>query len=214
MKKLVMTAAVLACAASVVTAQTVTSANMVGYTKVQAIGGQLTLVSLNFAEQDVPVVNLIGDQLPSGSVLFVWDKTTQAYTGYTKAARGGWPVGSSISSGEAFWIQASGAATNQVILAGEVLLAATNTVALPLGLTATGYYYPVETLWTDTDLSVQLPSGSVLFKWDGSQYDGYTKAARGGWSTATGVTVGPNEGFWVSTPSAINWSEVRPFNVD
>jgi len=57
MKKLVMTVAVLACAASVVSAQTVTSANMVGYAKVNAVGGELTLVALNFE----PSTNLVSE---------------------------------------------------------------------------------------------------------------------------------------------------------
>ena len=212
MKKLVMTVAVLACVATMVSAQTVTSANMVGYTKVSAVGGELALVALNFGDDEsMLVTELIGDQLPSGSALYVWNKSSQAYDTINKAARGGWPASAAITSGQGFWIQAAGLASNEVILSGEVLLSETNSVVLPVGLTATGYYYPVETPWLDTGLSEALPTGSALYLWNGTGYDIHNKAARGGWSTAGSAVVGPAQGFWVESPTSVNWDEERPF---
>lgn len=214
MKKLVMTAAVLATAASVVTAQTVTSANMVGYTKVNAIKGQLTLVALNFEPSTNLVALLIGDQLPTGSFLHIWKKDTGAYLSVTKATRGGWGTTATINMGDAFWIQVPATAplvTNTVILSGEVLQAATNTLAIGGPIDATGYYYPVDTLWGDTDLSVQLPNGSFLHVWNGTGYDSYTKATRGGWGAGATVNIGAAQGFWVQSAAPLNWSESRPF---
>ena len=214
MKKLVMTVAVLACAASVVTAQTVTSANMVGYAKVEAVGGQLTLAALNFEPSTNLVSAIIGDQLPATSVLHIWDKASGSYNSVSKAARGGWPAGATIDLGQAFWIQApAGSGTNEIILSGEVLLDATNSTSIASGIDATGYYYPVDTLWVDTDLANALPATSVLHIWDEATqgYESHSKAARGGWTDAGSVMIGPTTGFWVQTASGLSWDEERPF---
>lgn len=208
MKKLVMTAAVLACAASVVTAQTVTSANMVGYAKVTAVGGQLTLVALNFETGGLTVNELFGS-LPTGSVINLWDKGANAYVTSNKG-RAGFSPNPVVTLGSALWVKAAGTATNQIILSGEVLLSETNTVAVT-GLDASGYFYPVETLWGDTDLAVQAPAGSVLNVWNGVGYSTYNKG-RAGWSG--NPAIGVAQGFWLSVPSSITWKEIRPFDID
>ncbi|MCF7817689.1 MAG: hypothetical protein K9M54_07390 [Kiritimatiellales bacterium] len=207
MKKLVVTAAMLACAASMASAQTVTSANMVGYAKVNAIGGQLTLVALNFETGGLTLNDVFGT-LPSASAIHLWDKTGNTYITSTKG-RAGFSPNSVIGLGDAFWIQAAGTGTNEVILSGEVLLSATNVVSVATGLDATGYFYPVETLWQDTDLAAQLPSASAVHIWNGVGYSTYTKG-RAGWSG--NPTIGVGSGFWVQSPSSFTWSEVRPFN--
>ena len=72
MKKLVITAAVLACVASIVSAQTVTSANIVGYSKVDKPGGaELNIMGITFLSGDstlesvCPVAQFSGSYLSS-----------------------------------------------------------------------------------------------------------------------------------------------------
>jgi hypothetical protein len=224
MKKLVMTAAMLACAASVVTAQTVTSANIVGYTKISAVGGELTLVALNFEPATNLVTELIGEQLPFQSKLYVWDKASAGYRPYTKAGRsspGAWPATAYIDNGEAFFIEAGGVAgeTNEVILAGEVLLSETNSVVLASATEydATGFYYPVDIPFGNTALADALPWQSTLYLWNGGGYTPYTKAGRsapGVWSAAAQAEVLPAAGgFWIQSGDAnpVVWDEPRPF---
>ena len=208
MKKLVMTVAVLACAASIVSAQTVTSANMVGYAKVQAVGGELTLVALNFETGGLTVDEILGSQLPDLSVVNLWDKSTGAYVTCTKG-RAGFNPNPVVELGDAFWIKAAGTGTNEIILSGEVLQSDTNSVVVDAGLDASGYYYPVDTLWEDTDLATQAPDLSVLNVWNGTGYDTYTKG-RAGWGAA-GVTISVKDGFWLKVPSTFTWNEERPF---
>ena len=71
MKKLVMTAAVLACAASIASAQTVTSANIVGYGKVQAADG-LQIASMQFVSGSNTLDTIFGDQYPLGTQMLTY----------------------------------------------------------------------------------------------------------------------------------------------
>ena len=189
-----------------------TSANIVGYAKVTATGGELSLVALNFTPSSTAVSDLIGDQLPSGSTLHIWDKSSQSYTTINKSGRGGWGS-ANINLGDAFWIQASGSDSHEIILSGDVNTAAVNSSTIGAGIDATGLFFPVETTFGATDLASALPSGSTIHMWDDAtqSYSTYNKSGRGGWGTAADVVVGPSTGFWVQAVSAVSWDETRPF---
>ena len=205
MKKLLTTVAVLGCAA-VVTAQTVTSQNIVGYTKVTASAGALELVALNFDTGGLTVGELIGDQLPGSSVVHLWDKTSRTYITCNKG-RAGWDPNPVVNMGDALWLDA-GSGVNEVILSGEVLTADTNTVAMVTGVDALGFYYPVETLFSTTTLDDAAPGSSVLHVWNGASYDTFNKG-RAGWDGDP--TIGVADGFWLDTPSDFTWNQPRPF---
>ena len=207
MKKLALMVGIVACAA-VVSAQTVTSANIVGYAKVQAVGGHLTLVALNFDTGGLTLDDLFGN-LPSGSAVHLWDKSAGIYR-TSNLGRGGFSPNLVLQMGDACWIEAAGTGTNEIILSGDVLMDETNTVAVSAGIEGTGYFYPVATRWGDTDLAAQLPSGSRFHVWNGTGYDSYTKG-RGGWGTGDNATIDVAQGFWVEAAAGFTWSEVRPF---
>lgn len=205
MKKLLMVAVLVACVGIASAAE---SQNIVGYTKVNCPAGQLTLVSLNFETGGLTIDDLLGGQVPDLTVVNLWDKDANAYVTSTKG-RSGFSPDAVVNLGDALWIKAP--STTEVVLLGEVLTAGTNTVAVAAGLEATGYYYPVSTLWTDTDLSSQAPDLSVLNVWDGSAYQTFTKG-RSGWGTGSDtLVIDPAEGFWIKSPSAFTWDEERPF---
>jgi len=84
-----------------------TSDNIVGYAKVTATGGELSLVALNFTPSSTSVADLIGDQLPAGSTLHIWDKANGAYNSVNKSARGGWGAAANVVVGPTtgFWVQ-------------------------------------------------------------------------------------------------------------
>jgi hypothetical protein len=203
MKKLALVAAVVACA-SIVSAQTVTSQNIVGYTKVQGTAGALTLCALNFDTGGLTLNDLFAD-LNSGSYIHYWNKGTGSYQSALKG-RGGFSPNLVMNLGDAFWIEAAN--TTEITLPGEVLLAETNTVNVVVGVDATGFYYPVETLWSATALSADLSSGDYLHVWNGTGYNSYLKG-RGGWSGDP--TIGVAEGFWVESANALTSDQPRPF---
>ncbi len=191
-----------------------TSANIVGYAKVTATGGELSLVALNFTPSSALVSDVIGDQLPVASTIHIWDKSTQSYTTVNKAGRGGWGV-ASINLGDAFWIEApAGSGTHEIILSGDVNTSAINSSTIAAGIDATGLFFPVETTFGATDLADDLAIGSTIHLWDSAtqSYSTYNKAGRGGWGTAANVVVGPSTGFWVESAASVSWDETRPFS--
>ena len=190
-----------------------TSDNIVGYAKVTATGGQLSLVALNFTPSNAAISDIIGDQLPAGSTLHIWDKASGSYNTVNKAARGGWGTGT-INLGDAFWIEVPGTDTYEIILSGDVNTAAVNSSTISAGIDATGLFFPVETTFGSTDLSSSLAVGSTIHIWDSASqsYSTYNKAGRGGWGTGANVVVGPTTAFWVESASSISWDESRPFS--
>ncbi len=212
MKKVIVAVALVACAV-VVTAQTVTSANIVGYAKVDAVGGELSLVALNFDPGAAnTITELIGNDVPNGSTIFLWDMDAGTYEVSVLGSRGSWTPEIYLELGDAFWIQAFGTGTNELIFSGEVLID-DRAISLPAGLSMIGYGYPVLTSWQDTQLSSGLENGSILFVWDDAAqaYDTITKSTRGSWNA--NPVVGVMDGFWVdNVGSATNISETVPFN--
>jgi hypothetical protein len=162
------------------------------------------------------VDDVIGDQLPDDSIVYIWNAASNKYDIESKAARGGWtPNSYPIEPGAGIWLEVpSSAASNQydVYLMGEVPSETNWVVTVPSNLNCVGYTYPVATLWTNTELAKNLPTDSLIYLWDGTNYDIYSKAARGGWSTAADLVIEPGVGFWVDNRgSALDWDIVKPY---
>lgn len=211
MKKLIMTAAVVACA-SIVSAQVV-SDNIVGYTKVTAVGGELSLVSLNFNTGGALVGADLCANLPALSSVYVWDKVSQTYLATSKNTRGAWVGDVGVDIGDAFWIEAAGAGSTELVFAGEVLQ---DPALIPVsaGLTATGYFFPVAKDVTTTQIAADLPALSSIYVWDnGLQvYAAYSKNTRGAWAGSGNKVLDPKGGFWIENASgAFTTTEPVPF---
>ena len=208
MKKSVIICAVVALTAVIVNAQT-TSANIVGYSKITAVGGELSLVAVNFETGGLTVNDIFGASLPNLSTVYVWDKVSNTYVSSTRG-RAGFSPDRTIVNGDAMWVLAAGTASNEVIFSGEVdtSLVRTNTLD---GVDAIGLGYPVAVNFEDTSLASEAPNLSTLNIWNGSSYNTYTKG-RAGWG-AGGVTIGVSEAFWINTPAEVEWTEDRPFNM-
>ena len=207
MKKLIVVLVATFLVGAATEAQT-TSANLVGYSKVQVTGGQLSLVAVNFDTGGLTVNDMFGN-LPNLSTVYVWDKAANTYVSSTKG-RAGFSPNPAIANGDAMWVLAAGSAVTDVIIAGEVNTAAQTTNTLN-GLDAVGLGYPVAVSFESTSLSAQAPSLSTLNVWNGTGYDTYTKG-RAGWG-ASSVNIGVSQGFWINTPSEVEWVEDRPFTV-
>jgi len=205
-------------AAVVAIGQEVTSVNAVGFNKIPIGPGKLALVTLNFESfGDASLNDLVGDQLPTGSRAFIWDRS-QNPSAYVTAlkTRGGWSATNLIYRGDAFWLYNAGTATNSVSFMGEVPYTynngATTTVFNITGFDAAGYAYPTDVVWTNTTLSAQMGTGDRIFLWNGNGYDTYLKT-RGGWQTPVGLTIPAGSAFWVNTTATIDWTEVAPYDL-
>ena len=93
MRKILMTAAVLTCAASIASAQTVTSANIVGYNKIATVNGDLVLAGVPFNGVSNTVSEILGDTLPMGTKVFTFNGASydSVYYGEVKESQGGFP---------------------------------------------------------------------------------------------------------------------------
>ena len=201
----------------------VTSVNVVGYMKITIPSNGMVLVSApfdNLTGAYHTVSELIGSQMPNGSLAYLWDRTTKQYTNESYGRSGWAPGNTKIYRGDAFWIKGPAAFTGGVItIMGEVPdsigLDSTTTVYTISGSDAVGYPYPTPVVWTDTKLAQSAAIGDALFVWQTNQaYVSYSRN-RGGWDTPAGFTINPGQGFWYKKSAAgtINWNETVPYNL-
>lgn len=230
MKRMVLVMLAVVMAGTLAFGQTqVLSRNAVGYVKVDAERGKFALVRLDFESMDgsqggcMVVSNLLDwTQFPDDTLLYLWNYATREYRPIVqRSSRGGWGSGGSnlVCRGEGFWVKIpSGAASNSypVFLMGEVpdrTTAPTTTIESLTGLNILGFPYPVDVIWTNTDLAKKLPGDSLLYLWGGSSYIGpYQKSARSGtWGEASNLVVRPGQAFWVKTTGTVDWVEGKPY---
>ena len=124
MRKLSVFAAAMMVAVGVFAATNeVTSVNVVGFNKVAIPPNAWAMVTLNFESfGDSTIGDLVGDQLPSGSKAYIWDRAASGYA-LASVGRGGWAGDGAtnvILRGDGFWLYNSDTVTNEVSLKGEV----------------------------------------------------------------------------------------------
>jgi len=211
MKKIVMTATLVACAA-VVTAQTVTSANIVGYSKATVSAGGLQLLSPQFSGTDGGV--MLDDAfsgLNANDQVLTWNGggyTTYTYYGATY----GWldgsfqPAGSTvITAGNGLWVKSAGASID-AITSGEVPDTASIDVSVIVGLNMIANPYPVALALAD--IPAGITANDIVYIWNGGGYAAYTYyGATYGWldgsfQPAGAVEIGVGQAFWLSAQTA------------
>lgn len=198
----------------------------VGYVRVFGERGKLTLARFDFEDTygepgGTVASNLFGDQLPGGSMVYLWNRATASYDIMSKPSRGGWGQAGTtrVARGQGFWIRVpTDAASNTypVYLMGAVPDRYTAPVTTLFGvsnLNLMGYPYPATVAWTNTDLAKKASSSSMLYLWDQSiqQYAIYSRSARSGWEAARNVVLLPGQGFWFRDTGSIDWVEIKPY---
>ncbi len=188
MKKLVMTAAVVACA-GIVSAQ-VYSANIVGYSKVtKPANGDLNMVGVSFISTSqklnelFPPAQFEGDLFNANASdqVIAWNAGSQSYSTYvyydasgtygsSYAYLDGWQEASqfgtanyanpTLPAGSAFWFKGSGSTASTLMTLGEVKTDATVTNTVVVGLQQlSNPYATANTLGT---MFGTLPSGDLF----------------------------------------------------
>ena len=212
----------------------VLSQNAVGYVKVSINEGDLAMVSYDFLDIDgnpTTASDVIGDQLPLGSRLFLWDAGSQAYVienfqAGLKAAADAWaPDSNAIGPGDGFFVEAAsggGSASYDVFMTGEFPGANNNSdstdVSIASALTGAGYPYPASIDWTATELALGAGVGDRFLNWDTAaqnynlaNFESGLKAAANAWSNPSEV-IEPGEGFFYdNNGGARTWTEVKPY---
>ena len=115
----------------------------------------------------------VAKQLPNGTIVYFWDGT--GWQSSAKGSRGWSKDGASKYLGldEAFFIKGlSGAETMKVSLLGELPVDDDMRFTVPGDGTSLNPYgvstYPVSGKWAQSGLSSNLPSGTVVYFWDGT----------------------------------------------
>ena len=211
MKKLLMTVAVLGCAAAV-TAQTVTSANMVGYVKENVATANFSIVAPQFNAGDTGGITL-GDAFSGmgdlDEVLF-WNGV-DGYDVFRFWAGYGWFYNNDIDAaddvlvpeGEAIWAKSVLGST--LIMAGEVPSADSITNTLTVGFNMVANPYPTELRLADIPVASLSDLDEVLF-WNGVDgYDTFRFWLGYGWfynndiDAADAVKIGVGSGVWLKS---------------
>jgi hypothetical protein len=197
----------------------VVSRNAVGYVRVEAEKGKFYALRYDFFSVDgspVPIVDMIGDQVPQGSAAYKFQQGV-GYIAENKGLFGWFPGTNTYEPGEGFWLAVPGTAVSNVynvFLMGEVPDRFTAPTSMPInvasGFSLLGFPYPTEMPWTSTVLASNAVQGDAMYKFDPDV--GYISENRGlfGWFPGTNVLY-PGDGFWVSSSVGGTWEEVKPY---
>jgi hypothetical protein len=205
-KTLLIAAAALAAATISSQAQTVFSANVVGYVNVIMPAGQLVLVS-NPLDDGTNTTTSLGQNLANKSQIQIWNGS--GFTATSKAG-GVWTPDLSIPVGTGFFVNSKTAITNTFV--GTVIpgVGGSTTNALPLNtLVLVGSTIPYAGDLNDTNLNLgpTLANKSQIQIWNGSGFTATSKAG-GVWTPNLSLSVA--QGFFVSSKTATNWVQTLP----
>lgn len=219
MKKLLMTVAVLACAASIVSAQT-TSANIVGYNKDVSAAAGVHISGMQFDNPTNNPTTVFGDQLPLGSKIYKWTGSGYQIAEYTSVfvpfvgPTIKWDSDPTLGNADGFWVEVPSAAT--ATLSGEVPSDDSITNSIAIGVSMLSYPYPVDRVVTNLGFNPTV--GDKIYVWTGSGYtiSEYTSVfvpfvgPTIKWDNET-LPVAVGQGFWYEAAGAQTWIVNKPF---
>lgn len=223
MKKLALALIGLTLVGSSAFAQTtgVLSRNAVGYVRIETVRSNFHFIANNFISIDnapITVTNLIGNQVPIGSAVLVWDPSVQQYRFENRLITGWNPGTNRLNTGRGFWLKiADAAASNayQVYLMGEVpdkTTQPTSTIPVTAGFNMLSVPYPVTVKFTNTTLAKSGAIGDAAILWNpvGKAYV-FENRLITGWNPGTN-TLSPGQAFWYRKASgSTNWVETKPY---
>lgn len=224
MKKSIVLALGVAVLASSAFAQTqVLSRNAVGYVKIEAVRSNYHFIANNFFNLEgstvpITVTNLIGNQVPNGSTVLIWNPATQTYGSESKGFAGWVPGTNRLNTGRGFWLKIADAGPSnvyQVYLMGEVPdknTQPTSTVSIVPGFNMVSMSYPITMKFTNTTIAKSGVLGDTAIFWDAASKT-YRSESRGfaGWSPGTNDVM-PGQGFWYRRAGGTtNWIEAKPY---
>lgn len=224
MKRLLALLMAVGMTATIASAQEVLSQNAVGYVKVDLEAGNLYLLRNDFESVDgspMSIANVLDEQVPVGTIVTLFDEVAQSYLPGIGRGAFGWAVAASnvLERGGAFFVQMPASPPDpsyELFIMGEVPDANTPMNAVP-GINMAGLPYPASIEWLDSVYSSELPVGSILTLWDVGTQSYLPGIGRGpfGWAAAaTGLSIEPGEGFFVTIPTAespIAFDETKPY---
>lgn len=221
-------------------AQSVSSANVVGYVRKDTPAEALSIQGVPFlGTNTATVAELFGSSMPLGTKIYVYDEGDySAIETYSVVGSGippnityttNWTPGTaSIDGTTGFWVSlpaGSSATTN--LFSGDVVNEFVSITIKP-GLNLIAIPYSSDTIWTNTALAQSAVIGDKVYAWDNAtqEYDvinQYSVVGSGippnityttNW-TDTAMTLDIGEGFWYNS-SAVTTNvvvEIQPYTL-
>jgi hypothetical protein len=158
---------------------------------------------------------IIATNAAIGSIVYFYDPAISNFSGGSKSSKGWAPAQSNrmVLPGESFFLKTPATTGHEISVSGT-FPGGPVTNQVHARWSALGYPYPVDVAWTDTSLSSNLPTGTLVYFWNlgGQRYDIYRKGppAKGGWGPASNHVIHPGDGFIVRQPlgsTPFIWSE-------
>lgn len=225
MKKLALALIGLTLVGSSAFAQTtgVLSRNAVGYIRQTTVKSNFFLLTHNFKDLNgapVTVTNLIGNQVPNGTAVLLWDPVGQSYRTENRSAGVWFPGTNVLVPGVGFWMKMATTLSHsnnyQIYLMGEVpdkTTLPTNSSSFLPGLNLVANPYPITITFTGLVSTLVPRNGDSGLFWDEDTQTYVTENRSAGvWFPGTNV-VKPGKGFWYknSRATATNWVVVKPY---
>lgn len=198
------------------------SLNIVGYYNVPVAGLTAIANSLKNGtptdrlDQVIPYSDGDNIQIWNGASWDVWTMDSLSSSGWTDPSSAEAPLASLpiVGPGKGFFYGNNTGITN-ITFVGEVRTG-TNTVALPVGLSAMGSPLPYGGVVSTGPLNLQVQDGDNIQKWNGASWDVYTRDSLSGtgWtdpSSAEGPepTLNVGQGFFYgNNVGSFNWTQI------
>lgn len=230
-------------------AETVSSANIVGYVKTDIVGGQYNLIGINFGDDSQTLADAIGtDQLTANAdftladQVFMFNTDTLSYEKYAlKTDEQFYPCNTVmewytasatnpvVPIGSAMWVvPAAATGTNELVLSGDVNIAATSTVSVTTGYQMMSYPFSCDI--TLGEMSTEGLTANADFTmadqvaiWNGSSYTKYGLKNDGLWypcntvmewytsSPASDQKVAMGGGYWLISQGVTTYIVPSPY---
>jgi hypothetical protein len=209
MKKIVITAIIMGLISGATFAQTVSSANVVGYVKKTHPQGY-RIVGLPFSITNSTPSELFKDTLPVGAKVIIYTNSAYSTSEYIEDFLGNrsWDTDFLIGASSAFWVQVPSTSTNN--LSGDVRLADSITNSIKVGYQLLSYPYAVDR--TIEQLEFAPSVGDKISVFNGAYVTAeYIEDFLGNRSWDNNLTIPADAGFWYASVSNIQWIVHRPF---
>ena len=187
------------------------SANITAVMRVDLTVDDLTLFSTSLINQGNTISDLFRD-LPSRSMIYMWDVQDQAYRIFMKTDLG-WGSGgtNAVKNGQGLFIRLPSGAQASVSVSGDVPLEESISGFFAEGYALLSYPYPHDVLFVETELAAKAGFDDEISFWQNGWVT-YTKT-EAGWIGAEELRLRPGQAFFYRSSKNTVFAEPRPFNI-
>jgi hypothetical protein len=196
-------------------AQTVYSVNAVGYVNVSVPAGSFALLA-NPLNQPTNTLTAVLPDVPANTIVYVFNKTSGQFDSFTKRAASWSGTGAStvtLDPGVGFFLKNAASTNLNITFVGEVPQStdtAPLTVTLAAGFNLVGSVVP-QSGKLEADLKYPAVNGDVLYRYNGTGYDSFTRRAATWTGGETDPLINVAQGFWLNAKTGGAWT--RTFTV-